>query len=183
MKKTNDSQPYSRRPTPAPQTTPNSTPPDGPDDESDLAKRLLAANEELNDHLAELEAANDLLRSQLEASEQARITAEARVLHLTGVIEESAQDLQRFEQNYFVPASITSITRDVNGVCMNGIPLGLAAMDKGEDQTAATMRQLAALVNAQKAALRQKAQSPPPDPKPFRPPNPKPGSSDDSGDA
>ena len=183
MSETNDLPPSRRRPTPAPKTVPTSPPLEETSDESDLVEQLTEAIEALREQLAESGAAIELLTTQLEASEQARITAEARVLHLATVIEESAQDLQRFEQNYFVPASITSITRDANGVCMNGIPLGLAAMDKEEDQTAATMRQLAALVNAQKAALRQKAQSPSPDPKPFRPPKPKSGSSDDSGDA
>lgn len=159
MSETNDLQPSGRRPTPAPKTMPNSPPPDEPSNENDPVEQLLVANEELNARLAELEAANSLLSAQLEASEQARIIAEARVLHLTSVVEESAQDLQQFGQNYFVPMSITSITRDSDGVAMNGILLGSTAMDSRDDPIAEAMRVLANQVNAQKAALRQQAQS------------------------
>ena len=82
MSKTNDSQPYNKQPTPAPTTLLNSPPPDEPSNENDLIEQLLVANEELSARLAELEAANSLLSGQLGASEQARIMAEVRVLHL-----------------------------------------------------------------------------------------------------
>lgn len=165
MSETNDSQPYSRQPTPAPKMLPNSTPPGEPTDESELIEQLIGANDALHAQLTESQAVNELLRIQLEASEGARIIAEARVLHLSTVLDESAQDLQQFEENYFVPASITSITRGENGVAMNGIAIGSAAMGKADDPTAATMLRLATLVNAQKAALRQKAQFASPEPK------------------
>ncbi len=183
MSETNDSQPSSKQPTPAPKTLPNSTPPGEPTDESELIEQLIGANEALHAQLSESQAVNELLRIQLEASEQARIIAEARVLHLSTVVEESAQDLQQFGENYFVPASITSITRGENGVCMNGIPLGSEAMNKQDDPTVASMRRWATLVNAQKAALRQKAQLTSPEPKSSRQSEPRSGSSLDSGDA
>ena len=160
---------------------PNSPPPDETNDESELIEQLTEANEALQEQLAELQAANSLLSAQLETSEQARIIGEARVLHLTSVVEESAQDLQQFGQNYFVPMSITSITRDSDGVAMNGILLGSTAMDSRDDPIAETMRVLANQVNAQKAALRLKAQSPLS--KPSHQPKPRSDSSGESGDA